>query len=169
MCSSDLILNRLNVIDIWKDKEYFFEGIKYAIDEKYIIPELMEDNQIFGELIGERINGNPYRVDGYKWIPFDYIKEHYFFKFWVDIIKECAGKSDKEIFDIVSKVFEGLWCIYKRQHGIKGEVNKNVGFEGLAAEGIVFYNKKAGEMCKLRRDMFSWYCSRRHKEVGDGV
>ena len=47
---------------------------------------------------------------------------------------------------------------------MKGEVNENVGFKNsVAAEGIVFYNIKTGQICKLRRDMFGWYKGRRHK------
>lgn len=158
------ILNRMNVIDIWKSNLWFYEGIKWAIDAKIFIPELLPDGQYYGELIGKRFNGNPYNLEGYRWLPFDWFQEKYYFKFWEDIIKECKGKSDKEIFDIVEDVFKKLWCIYKRQLGIKGDVTEETKFEGLAAEGIVFYNKKTGQMCKLRRDQFLWFKGSRHND-----
>jgi len=159
------ILNRMNVIDIWKSNSYFYEGIKWAINSKVFIPELLLDGQYWGELIGKRINGNPYRLEEHRWLPFDWFKEKYYFKFWEEIIKECENKSsDKEKFEVVEETFKKLWCIYKRQLGIKGEVTENMKFEGLASEGIVFYNRKNGQMCKLRRDMFKWFKGNKHKE-----
>jgi len=78
-------------------------------------------------------------------------------------LKETQNLNVQEKFDYMSKVFKGLWSIYKRQRGIKGEVNENIAFEkSLAAEGIVFYNTQTNAMCKLRRDMFSWYQGKRH-------
>jgi hypothetical protein len=159
------ILNRLNVIDLWKSNTWFYEGIRWAIDSKVFIPELMSDGQFWGELIGKKLQGNPYQLESYRWLPFDYLKEKYSFKFWDEIVKDCKDKSDQEIFNIVDDIFKNLWCIYKRQLGIKEEVNENTKFEGLAGEGIVFYNKKTNQMCKLRRDQFKWFSGKRHKET----
>lgn len=158
------ILNRMNVVDIWKGGKWFYEGIKNAIEREYIAPEKIKEEQIFGELVGPRINSNPYNLEEHLWIPFSYLKEHYYFKFWSDFVKECQGKSAQEIFDKTSSVFKGMWSIYKRQRRIKSEVNEDTPFEGsMAAEGIVFYNQKTGALCKLRRDMFSWYNGKRHE------
>ena len=71
------------------------------------------------------------------------------------------GMGEKEKFEKVSNIFKGLWSLYKRQKGVKGEVNEKTGFEGNAAEGIVFYGKD-GQMAKLRRDMFDWFAGKRH-------
>lgn len=158
------VLNRTNIIDIWKSGKWFYEGIKTSIDNENFIPDMIADGQYFGELIGERINSNPYQIQGHRWVPFEHLKKKYYFKFWNDIIKECEGIKDNEIFDIITNVFKGLWCIYKRQLGIKGEVNENTKFEGLAGEGIVFYNTDDGRMCKLRRDMFKFFKGAKHKE-----
>jgi hypothetical protein len=160
------VLNRTNIIDIWKGKgaNKFYIGIKWAIDNNIFNPEIISDGQVFGELCGGKLSDNNYTFEGYRWIPFEYLKEKYYFKFWDDIIKECEGKTDEQIFKIVEEVFKGLWSIYKRQLGIKGEVNENIGNEGLAAEGIVFYNKETGQMCKCRRDMFSFFKGRRHND-----
>ena len=174
------IWNRTNKIEIWKKgNKRFVEGILEAIEKGYFNPEQVGDGQYFGELIGPLVNGNPYKLETHLWIPFDVLKEKLRFKFWDKLIPEFKGKSDEEIFKIVDEVFKGLWSLFKRQRGIKGEVNENVGFEGMAAEGIVFYRKDKEinlvrhpdvpggklttlEMCKLRRDMFGWFKGRRH-------
>ena len=146
------IFNRKNRIDIWKSK-MFYEGIKRAIDEGKFKPERLTDGQYFGELIGEKINGNPYRLKGHLFLPFEYLKEHYLFKFyysWLDEeIKE--GMTDKEIFDKFNELFYNLKSLYFRK--FKGE---------KAPEGIVFHNKETGEMCKLRLDMFDFYKGKNH-------
>ncbi len=72
------------------------------------------------------------------------------FKFWNKFLEEeINGKdlSEKEIFEKTSNIFKNLWSLYYR---------RKTG-EKIFAEGIVFYNKETGEMCKLRRDMFDWY------------
>ena len=62
----------------------------------------------------------------------------------------------------MSTLFKGLWSLYKRKQGIKGEVTEESHFEEtMAAEGIIFYSPE-GRMAKLRRDMFDWYQGRRH-------
>ena len=162
------IYNRCNVIDIWKSGKWFYDGVRNAIDRKYFDPLEYNDEQIFGELIGPKIQGNPYKLTEHLWVPFEYLKENYYYKFWQhDVVKECIGKTNDEIFNITSDVFKGLWSIYKRQHDIKGEVNEKSVFEDSpAAEGIVFYNSKTNEKCKLRRDMFVWYVGKRH-DFGD--
>jgi len=174
------IWNRKNKIEIWKKgNKRFAEGVLEAIEKDYFNPEQVKDGQYFGELIGPRVNGNPYQLETHLWIPFDVLKQKLRFKFWDKLIPEFKGKSDEEIFKIVDEVFKGLWSLFKRQRGIKGVVNENVGFEGIAAEGIVFYRKGKEinlvrhkdvpggklttlEMCKLRRDMFDWFKGKRH-------
>jgi hypothetical protein len=158
------IMNRTNPIDIWKAKEWFYVGVRNAMERNYFVPEQYDETQLFGELIGPRINGNPYELETALWVPFDYIKQNYVYKFWQkDIVPECKEKTDEEIFTITSDVFKGLWSLYKRAHGIKGEVTEKTVFEkSPSAEGIVFYNSKTGERAKLRRDMFSWYLGRNH-------
>jgi len=157
------IYNRKNLINIWKDKNWFYNGLKNAIEKNMLKLKEIKDGQYFGELIGPKINGNPYNLTEALWIPFEYLRENYKYKFWDTFAKENKNKTEKEKFDVISETFKGLWSIYKRQRRIKTEVNANTVFEGtMAAEGIVFYNKKSGEMCKLRRDMFDWYKGKSH-------
>ncbi|MFH1587981.1 MAG: RNA ligase family protein [Candidatus Diapherotrites archaeon] len=159
------IYNRMNKIDIWKHKKWFFEGIKNAIDFEKINLKELSDGQYFGELVGPHINGNPYNLKEPFWLSFDFLRKHCRFKFWDEFTEQNRDKTEKEKFLTVSETFKGLWSIYKRQKGIKSEVNESTGFENsMAAEGIVFYNKASGEMCKLRRDMFEWYSKPRHKK-----
>lgn len=157
------IMNRTNVIDVWKSDKRFYDGVRNAIDRGYFVPEQFEEKQIFGELIGPKLQGNPYKLDEHLWLPLLFLKEKYYFNFWTDVVKECKGKTDKEIFDITQDVFKELWSIYKRQRGIKGKVDESSVFlNSPAAEGIVFYNTKTNEMCKLRRDMFGFYKGKVH-------
>jgi len=162
------IMNRTNVIDFWNIKNIrFIEGVLTAIDRKYIVPELCDNGGVFGELIGKKIQGNPYKIDGHLWIPFDYLIKKYKYNFWNELVKEFKGASDKSIFTTMSDLFTKLWSLYKRQRNIKGEVSRNIRFEMAAAEGIVFYRKgyenKYNSCCKLRRDMFDWFTGSSHK------
>jgi hypothetical protein len=158
------IYNRIAKIDLWRSGEWFYEGVKNSIRLGNFCPDSLPDGQYFGELIGPKINANPYNLDKHCWVPFEYLKAHSYYKFWNEIVvKETQNLNEQEKFDYVSKMFKCLWSIYKRQRGIKGEVNEKTVFENsLAAEGIVFYNTKTNAMCKLRRDMFSWYEGKRH-------
>lgn len=148
------VFNRKNRIDVWKSHKMYYDGIKRAIDEGKLKPERLTDGQYFGELIGEKINGNPYRLYGHLFLPFDYVKEHYLFKFyykWLDEeIKD--GMSDDYLFMKFSELFYNLKSLYFRKHK-----------EEKSPEGIVFHNRETGEMCKLRLDMFSWYNGKPHK------
>ena len=43
-----------------KGKSFIIEGIIESFKRGYM--DLLEDGQYFGELIGEKVNGNPYRI-----------------------------------------------------------------------------------------------------------
>lgn len=158
-----------------KGKKFIIEGLLDSYEKGYM--EFLPDGQHFGELIGKKVQGNPYRIERHLWVPFTRLRKQYEYKFWNSITEEVQGKSDEEIFTIVSEVFEGLISLYKlktigtigtnkslKQLIEEKAVHKDTKFEGLAAEGIVFYNNKTGEMCKLRRDMFEWFQGREHKK-----
>ncbi len=150
------ILNRKNNINIWKDKYWFYTGIKKAVDENKFKLDLVTDGQYFGELLGEKINGNPHEVTEPIWLPFNYIKEHYYFKFYYDWLDENFSKGtflyDEYIYNCFSELMKNLKSLWFRKRG-----------KEIAPEGIVFHNKETGEMCKLRIDMFDWYTGPRHK------
>ncbi|MCK5177274.1 MAG: hypothetical protein KAQ92_06110, partial [Candidatus Aenigmarchaeota archaeon] len=57
------IYNRKNLIDMWKKgNKRFTEGILESIDREDFLPGKVGDGQYFGELLGPRINGNPYQL-----------------------------------------------------------------------------------------------------------
>lgn len=139
-----------------KGKKFIIEGLLNSFEKSYM--EFLEDGQQFGECIGEGVNGNPYQLQGRLWLPFERIREKYEYKFWHNFIKELdltdpldnCPKLLEEISELF-KVLKSRWFI---KSGDKTE---------KYAEGIVFYNKEAGQMCKLRRDMFSWFEGKSHK------
>jgi len=56
------IWNRTELIPfINKGKAHIIAGVLESFSREYFS---LEDGQFFGELIGERVNGNPYRLEG---------------------------------------------------------------------------------------------------------
>jgi len=155
------VLNRENNIDIWKSKKRYYDGVKNAIDTKKFKLYMATDGQYFGELIGNKIQGNPYDLKEVIWLPFNYIQNHYYFKFYYDWLDENFKVLDVDVkydltddfyYEKFSELFKNLKSIYFRSKGIE-----------KAPEGIVFYNKETRQMCKLRVDMWDWYKGNRHK------
>ena len=132
----DSIWNRTARIPFFnKGKRFIIDGILESYDRGYCD---LEDGQWFGELIGPRVNGNPYKLDSNLWIPFaSYAWDKLYYKSW--------GKYPKT-FESISEWFKDLMPLfYMRQH------NGETGF----VEGIVFTHPN-GQMAKLRIDMFDW-------------
>ena len=128
---------------ITKSKSWIIKGILNSKERGYL--EFLGDGQHFGELIGPKVNGNPYKLDIHLWIPFEtFCKKHLKYKAW--------GKYPKT-FESISKWFkEDLLPLYSCMKGNK---------EGFV-EGIVFTHPD-GRMAKLRRDMFDWHKGEKHK------
>ncbi|MFA5759899.1 MAG: hypothetical protein WC942_11165, partial [Clostridia bacterium] len=171
------MFNRTNEIPFFeKGSKRFMEGIYDAVSRGYLKDYKYFTGQVFGELIGMDVSkeGNVYQ-SSYRWLPFKKIYSKYHYKFWnEDIVKDIVGLEEvmlkeKQLFKAISETFESLWSLFKREVFGRDEIpniTKDVGFDGLAAEGIVFYKKSAFNekfevspynMCKLRRDMFPWY------------
>lgn len=129
---------------ITKGKSWIIKGILNAKERGYL--EFLGDGQFFGELIGPKVNSNPYKLDEHLFIPFDgFCQKHLRYKAW--------GKYPKD-FKTISEWFEkDLFPLYT---AMKGETK---GF----CEGIVFTHPD-GRKAKLRRDMFSWHKGGRHKK-----
>lgn len=138
------IWNRTERIPFFnKGKAHIVQGILESYKKGYM--EFLPDGQHFGELIGEKINGNPYKIRGNLWIPFEsYGQKHLRYKSW--------GKYPKD-FNTISEWFKELMPLFALRKGDKG------GF----VEGIVFTHPD-GRMAKLRKDMFSWYKGKRHEK-----
>jgi len=137
------IFNRTERLPFFnKGKKHIIEGLLESYDRGYI--DILGDGQHFGELIGEKVNGNPYKIKGHVWIPLRHLQKKYYYKSW--------GKYPKT-FEIISEWFKTLMPLYALQ--INGDK------EGFV-EGVVFVHPD-GRMAKLRKDMFDWY--ERHKEL----
>ena len=136
------VYNRTERIQfINKGKKWIIEGLLNSKERGYL--EFLGDGQFFGELIGPKVNGNPYKLDEHLWIPFDgFCQKHLKYKSW--------GKYPKN-FATISEWFKELMPLYTSMRGDRK------GF----VEGIVFTHPD-GRMAKLRRDMFSWFSGRRH-------
>lgn len=144
------VQNRMNVIDplqIIKGKNFIIEGIFRSVNKGYI----NEDGEQMGELIGPKLQANPYKLEFHEWYPFE------------KAIKDLRYKSFHEherSFENWSNWFKD-WLhsrLYTKVASKTGATDK------VFAEGVIFYNlkRKAEQksyMAKLRRNMFAWYYS----------
>lgn len=142
------LYNRKNPIDplqIIKGKTFLLEGVIFSANKDLIAL----DGEQAGELIGPKLQGNPYKLEHHLWYPFE------------KAIKDLRYKSFHEherTFDNWSLWFkEWLHSRFYTKQTKKGEKKDTV-----FAEGVVFYNlKRKAEhkswMAKLRRDMFVWH------------
>lgn len=140
------VFNRTERIPfINKNKKWIIEGLLESNARDYIP---LEDGQHFGELIGRKVNGNPYGLDKHVWIPFKtYAWNHLSYKSW--------GKYPKTFESIEAWFKDGVMPLYAM---------KVYGKEALpmkSAEGVVFTHPD-GRMAKLRADMFEWFNGKRH-------
>lgn len=133
-----------------KGKKHIIEGLLNSFERGYM--EFLPDGQHFGECVGPKINGNPYKLESHLWIPFEtYCRKHLAYKSW--------GKYPKT-FGAISEWFKELMPLYALKKGDK---------EGFV-EGVVFVQPSTGKMAKLRRDMFDWFYeqnpkAKQHKEI----
>ncbi len=138
------IYNRIIRIPFFnKGGIHLIQGVLEAYQRNYTN---FTDGQYFGEVIGKKLQGNPYHIVGHIWIPFEgYAKQHLMYNSW--------GKYPKT-FESISNWFKNdLFSLYIRRVYNKIE----------PPEGIVFYHPD-GRMAKIRRDMFDWYEGKNHKE-----
>jgi hypothetical protein len=142
--------NRLNVIDplqIVKGKTFLIEGILRAAGKGNV----KADGEQAGEVIGPKLQGNPYKLDLHEWYPFDLA---------VDRLRYRSFHEHARTFDNWSAWFKDYLDsrFYTKLAAKTGATDK------VMAEGVVFYNLKrraANQLwrAKLRRDMFDWFYS----------
>lgn len=131
------------------ENPFIIKGILNSIQKGWI-DDLEPNTQQFGELIGPKVNGNPYDLDAHLFVPFEYLYEKVYYKSWGDYPKT---------YDVISEWFEQnlIPLFYARIH--------NINFDDLPddafVEGIVFTHED-GRKAKLRKDMFEWYDGERH-------
>lgn len=134
------IWNRTTKIPFFnRGKEFIIDAIREAYSRKYT--EFLADGQHFGECLGPKIQGNPYKLDKPLWVPFSRLQEKYFYKSW--------GRYPKT-FEAISEWLKDLMPLYGRH--TKSDY----------AEGVVFTHQD-GRMAKLRCDMYDWYEGKGHK------
>ena len=139
------IQNRKNVIDplqIIKGQTHYLEGVFQAIGKGYV----NKDGEQTGELIGPKLQGNPYELTTHLWYPFS------------KAVKHLSYRS----FHEHDRTFENWSSWFK--DWLPSRFTTKRGNKDIIAEGIVFYNlKRKAEnkiyRAKLRRDMFEWYYS----------
>jgi len=134
------IFNRTNEIPFFnKGSKHITEAVLNSFERGYCD---FTDGQYFGEVIGIKVNGNPYKLREHLWIPFNtYCREHLTYKSYHKYPK--TFENIKKWF--LSPIEEGgIFSLFLRRRNI---VQK--------PEGVVFHNLKTGQMCKLRLDMFS--------------
>lgn len=139
-----------------KGKKYIVEGLMNSFERGYM--EFLGDGQHFGELMGPKVNGNPYQLKEHLWIPFSsFCQEHLKYKSW--------GKYPKD-FETISEWFKNLMPLYwVMQHGMEKDKEGNyLGF----VEGIVFTHPD-GRFAKIRKDMFPWFSGRKHKQIEENA
>jgi len=131
-----------------KGKEFIVEAIIESFKRGYTE---LPDGQWFGEVIGEKLNGNPLEIKGHIWIPFNtYCREHLSYRSWHNYPKTYDNIKKWFLSDIKDG---GIFSLFMKKRGIDKK-----------PEGIVFHNLKTGQMAKLRLDMFDDFKGYRHKE-----
>lgn len=142
------VQNRLNVIDplqIMSGPTFIIEGIFQAIGKGYVA----KDGEQAGEVIGPKLQGNPYKLDTHLWYPFA--------RAVTDLSYRSFHEHERTFENWSSWFKEGLWSRFFTKRASKLGLSEKV-----FAEGVVFYNLKRKEarqnwMAKLRRDMFIWF------------
>ncbi len=144
------VQNRLNVLDplqIVKGPTFIVEGIFRAIGKGYV----QEDGEQTGEVIGPKLQGNPYKLDFHEWYPFR--------KAISDLAYRSFHEHERNFENWSAWFKDNLYSRYFTKRASKLGLDEKV-----FAEGVVFYNlKRKSEskswMAKLRRDMYPWYYS----------
>jgi len=141
--------NRTNDIDLLKigsGKMFLAEGILLAAAKG----RLQSDGIQAGEVVGPKLQGNPYHLLVHEWYPFDLAAKQLRYK--------SFHKHDRTFDNWSSWFRDYLFSLFYR----KNRPRLPDAPESVMAEGVVFYNlarKAEGKtwMAKLRRDMFDWY------------
>jgi len=142
------VQNRKNVIDplqIMHGKTFIMEGVLMSVAKGYV----KEDGEQAGELIGPKVQGNPYKLDIHEWYPFEKAVDHLRFKSFHEHERNFANWS--------AWFKDWLHSRYYTKIAAKKKIDDKV-----FAEGVVFYNLRRRDegkswMAKLRRDMFDWF------------
>ncbi len=134
------IFNRTARVPFFNNgKRFIIDGVYNSFERGYL--NMLSDGQHFGELIGPKVQGNPYKLKEHIWIPFNsYARKNLSYKSW--------GKYPKD-FETISNWFKSdLMPLYF--------MSQNNGDKTGFCEGIMFTHPD-GRLAKVRKDMFEWY------------
>jgi len=142
------IQNRKNVMDpllFAKDKNFILEGIIHSA----VLGWVPENGEHAGEVIGPKLQGNPYKLEVHEW---------YAFERTITSLKYRSFEEHDRTYENWSNWFKD----HLHSRFFTKRASKKGSQEKVFAEGVVFYNlKRKAEhktwMAKLRRDMFPWY------------
>ncbi len=140
------VQNRKNVVDVLKivknEHKIIINAVFKAAGKKYI-----KGNSIqAGEVIGPKVQSNPYDLETPVWYPFD----------------KAIGELKYNFLSVPERTYDNLskWFQFELKSILYKKIHPNE--DPVFSEGIVFYNlnRKQNDktyMAKLRRDMFLWY------------
>jgi hypothetical protein len=144
------VQNRMNVIDPLKvvgGPVHLIDGILRSAAKGLI----QSDGEFFGELIGPKLQSNPYKLTDHEWYPFEKA---------IGDLRYKSFHEHERTFENLSSWFQNhLHSRYFTKRATKLGLD-----EKIFSEGVIFYNlKRKSEnkswRAKLRRDMFDWYYS----------
>jgi len=132
------IFNRTAEIPFFnKGKIFIIQAVLNSYERGYCN---FTDGQYFGEVIGPKLQGNPYKLKEHLWIPFNsYCRKHLSYTSW--------GKYPKDYDSIRTWFKDDIFSLFMRRRD--GIIQK--------PEGIVFVQPSTGKMAKLRLDMFDFF------------
>lgn len=155
----------MKVVDTYGERleQFAIRGVQEAVSRGWI--EDYEDGFYYGELVGRKVQENPYDLSTHIFVPFEWSRNNLRYKSW--------GEYPQD-FDSISRWFkEDLFSLfYSKIHGTS--INECTVSDGVYCEGIVFTNPHVEapyskenlpdkhHFAKLRRDMFDWYEGKRH-------
>ena len=149
---SGRLISMYDPLQIIKGKTFLVEAIHRSVQKGYI----KSDGIQAGEVIGPKLQGNPYQLDNHEWYPFDRS---------IKYLRYNSFHEHDRTFDNWSNWFENwLFSRYYTKRRPKDST------DNVFAEGLIFYNlkrKKEGlsYMAKLRRNMFEWYYTKEGIEI----
>ena len=126
-----------------KDRGMVVDGALRAWRKGWIERFGEQGEPLYGELIGEKVQGNPYDIDGHLFVPFQYLR-------W-----ECAYETYGK-YDVGKEAFRQWFdaglipLFYAQWHNVSFDEAQ----EKCQPEGVVFWSRETGDMSKLRYDMF---------------
>ena len=137
------LMNRKNIINplqIMKGKTFIIEGVFMAIQKGYV----EKNGEQAGEVIGPKLQGNPYNLQSHIWYPFEKAFKHLYYRSW---------HEHERTYENLSSWFKDF--LFSRFATKRGE-------KDIMAEGVIFTNYQRRLLnkpwrAKLRRDMFAWF------------